>query len=650
MSSESITPPLSQGWGYGVAVGLGIVFALAMMLVTHLLFKYNHENNENFETYSTAGRSVGVGLTAVAVISSWAWSTALLSSSVMTYSYGVSGAYWFGAGCVVQICTFSVMAIQSKIKTPHAHTILEVVRSRYGTTAHFVYMALCLINNLIAVVNMLLGASATFSTLTGMHVVASVFLLPIGVTLYTVTGGLRATFVTDWAHTVALYIIVVYLSIKTLRHVDVGGFEGLWEGLRNVAQKSPVSGNENGSYMTMTSPSAVEFGVLHTLGNFGLVIMDSSYWQKAYSADNAAAVPGYILGGATYFGLPWCLGTVMGLAALVLQGTPSWPAFGRALSEAEQNAGLVMPYTAITVAGKAGAVAVVFVVFMAVTSTMSAELIAVSSIVSSDVYHTYIRPQATGRQVIRASHLACIGFAIVGAGLSVAVHYGGVSLTWTLYFLGVVTCPGMVTMPLTVLWSRQSKAAAIVSPLLGLAAGLATWLATATRSGPINVRTTGLLHPCLYGTVVSAGLPVITTLLLSFVFPDGPFDWNKFQEIQIIDDSSEVTVLDEVKKADVEDVLPSVDDRPGLSGEQIRSKRASVVAGTAGVVSLLVFWVIWPFVMYGCHYEFSRKFLGGWLVVSIIWAFAGLLITTFLAPIDGWRSISTILRGLTKRT
>ena len=43
MSSDSITPPLSQGWGYGVAVGLGIVFALAMMLVTHLLFKYNHE-------------------------------------------------------------------------------------------------------------------------------------------------------------------------------------------------------------------------------------------------------------------------------------------------------------------------------------------------------------------------------------------------------------------------------------------------------------------------------------------------------------------------------------------------------------------------------------------------------------------------------
>ncbi len=85
----------------------------------------------------------------------------------------------------------------------------------------------------------------------------------------------------------------------------------------------------------MTSKGAVEFGILHTLGNFGLVVMDSSYWQKAYSADIAAAVPGYVLGGVLYFGLPWCLGTVMGLAGWSLQTNPIWPAYGRALSATE---------------------------------------------------------------------------------------------------------------------------------------------------------------------------------------------------------------------------------------------------------------------------------------------------------------------------
>lgn len=93
-------------------------------------------DNSHFETYTVAGRRIGTGLTATSVVASWAWSTALLSSAVVTYNYGVAGAYWFGAGCVVQISFFSLLAIQSKKKAPHAHTLLEIVRARYGTLAH----------------------------------------------------------------------------------------------------------------------------------------------------------------------------------------------------------------------------------------------------------------------------------------------------------------------------------------------------------------------------------------------------------------------------------------------------------------------------------------------------------------------------------
>ena len=263
MAQDTIDPPLLQGWGYGVIIGIGIAFAIAMMGITHLLRKYSREDNSNFETYSTAGRSVGVGLTATAVISSWAWSTALLSSSTVTYSYGVGGAFWFGAGCIVQICLFALLAIQSKLKTPHAHTILEVVKARYGSIAHIVYMTLCLINNLIAVINMLLGASASISALTGMHVVASIFLLPLGVCLYTISGGLRATFVTDWAHTVALFIIVLYLSIKTLTSPQIGSLYDLWDTVREASAKSPISGNYNGSYLTMTSQVQLNWNSAH---------------------------------------------------------------------------------------------------------------------------------------------------------------------------------------------------------------------------------------------------------------------------------------------------------------------------------------------------------------------------------------------------
>lgn len=99
----------------------------------------------------TANRTVRTGLTASAVISvsqiarllacmalkanmlqSWLWTTALLGSSFVGYDYGVSGSFWFAAGCSPMIVFFALLGISCKQKIPEAHTSLEVVRIRYG--------------------------------------------------------------------------------------------------------------------------------------------------------------------------------------------------------------------------------------------------------------------------------------------------------------------------------------------------------------------------------------------------------------------------------------------------------------------------------------------------------------------------------------
>ncbi|CAD6893757.1 unnamed protein product [Tilletia laevis] len=645
--SQAVPAALSQGWGYGVTLGFGFAFAIGMIGVTHLLKKFNGEDNSEFEYYATAGRNVGTGLTATAVISSWGWSTALLSSSVVAYNYGVGGSWWFAGGCLVQICLFAVLAIQSKLKTPHAHTVLEVVRVRYGRTAHWVYMFLCLINNLIAVCNMLLGASAAISALTGMSTIAANFLLPTGVCLYTITGGLKATFITDWLHTVALLLIVVYLSIKTVTNPylnEGGGLDRFYELLVQAGQTSPVSGNQNGSYLTMTSKSAVEFGILHTLGNFGLVVMDSSYWQKAYSADIAAAVPGYIIGGILYFGFVWALGTVAGLGGVALTSNPAWPAFGRMLNESELANGLVLPYSTQVVAGKGGAVAVVIVIFMAVTSTTSAQLVAVSSIISSDVYHTYIRPDASEKDVINVSRWACVGFAIFAAGFSTMLFEIGLSLTWTLYFLGIIVCPGGLTLVWTVLWKKQTREAAIISPLVGMAAGLATWLAVSNHrgNGVISVATTGDLLSCLYGTIVSAFLPAILSPIISYLRPSDDFAWEKFSEIKLISDQAHKAGEEE---GEAETVINS--ETEAISPEQRAfMERQTWIAGGMGAFLYVGIWIIWPFAMYGSKYEFSLPFFRGWIITSIIWAFIALLFVFFVPPIQGRHVIFRLVRGL----
>lgn len=108
----------------------------------------------------------------------------MLGSSFVGYDYGVAGPFWFAAGCSPMIVFFALIGISCKRKIPEAHTSLEVVRIRYGViysttvssamltvqgrTAHIVFMTLCLVNNIFACANMLLGAAAVISAVSVM--------------------------------------------------------------------------------------------------------------------------------------------------------------------------------------------------------------------------------------------------------------------------------------------------------------------------------------------------------------------------------------------------------------------------------------------------------------------------------------------------
>ncbi|KKY26421.1 putative urea active [Diplodia seriata] len=480
-SGEALAPPLSQAVGYVVVVVVGLIIAFGMVFVTRILKKTVGEDNKKTEVFMTANRSVTRGLTSSAVISSWLWSTAMLGSSLVGYQYGVSGPFWFAAGCSPMIVFFALLGISCKRKIPEAHTLLEIIRIRYGNIAHIVYMVLCLLNNLFACANMLLGASAVITAMTGMHVIAATFLLPVGVGLYTFVGGIKATFLTDYLHTFTILIILCFFTVKAFTVEEIGSLSNLFDILQQAGIRHPVSGNHDGSYLTMTSKGGILFGIIHICANFGLVIMDTSFFIKAFAASPSAVVPGYVIGGIAYFAIPWAIGTLASSIVLGLEASsPLSPTYPRRMTETEVSAGLVLPYAFMAVAGRgAGAACVLLITFMAVTSTLSAQVMAVSSILAFDVYRTYMRPRATDADVIRASHAGVVAFAVVAAAFSTLLHYVGIDLGWTLYMLGIVTCPGIFPTALAVLWRGQSRAAAVGAPVLGMATGIAVWLGTA---------------------------------------------------------------------------------------------------------------------------------------------------------------------------
>ncbi|KAF2258220.1 Na+/solute symporter [Lojkania enalia] len=617
--SSTSDKPLGQAWGYGILLGLGFLFALLMIFTTWMLKRYNNELQTS-EMFSTAGRTVKSGLVAAAVVSSWTWAATLLQSSSIAFRYGVSGPLWYAAGATVQILLFATVAIELKRRAPNAHTFLEAVRARYGSYTHFVYIVFGLFTNILVTAMLLTGGSAVVTSLTGISTAAACFLFPLGVVIYTMFGGIKATFFTDYINGVITLIILLVFAFTTYATGErLGSPKAVYERLVDLAAASPVEGNAGGSYLTIRSKDGVIFFVINIIGNFGTVFMDNGYYNKAIAASPVHALPGYIIGGLSWFAIPWLCATTMGLAALALQNSQYFPTYPNSMDEASISAGLTLPYAAVALLGSGGAVATLLIVFMAVTSSFSSSLIAVSSILTYDIYGTYINPKASGKRLVYISHTSVGGFGLIMAAFSTGLYYAGISMGWLYVFMGVIISSAVLPATLTLMWKGQNFWAATLSPILGLCCSIIAWLVTTSKlnDGVITVATSGANLPMLAGNVTALLSPVIFIPVLTLIFGIDDYDWQSMKNIRLIDDSdvAEAAHLDISEMHGRHTALSPEEE----AAEQAKLFRASKIAKTTTATMTIILLVLWPMPLYGTGYIFSQSFFTGWVVVGIIW-------------------------------
>ena len=662
--SESSVHLLNQAAGYGVLIGVGALFAGGMILTTFLLQKYLHENANSTETFSVANRSVGTFLSASAVYSSWSWSTEFLFVSLMTYNYGVQAGYYYGAGLAIQIAVMSVIGIHAKKRIPTAHTSLEAVQLRYGKAAHLLYLVLSLICNICSCLAMILACASGISIIAGnLHIVASTMLIPFGVLLYTVVGGLKATFLTDFVHTTVLLVVLCYMNTAVLTSDQVGGIDGLYDKIIEVSKTKFIEGNYDGSILTGKSKGSVIFGLVLTAGNFGLTVMDSSFWQKTFSASPRATVPAYLLTAFLIFSNVWPISAIIGGSLHFLESDPSFPTYPRKMTQYEIDSGFVLPYVLKAILGNGGVGALLLILYLAVTSTVSAQMVSVSSIVSFDIYKKYIHPNAQNKSMINVSHITCVVFGLGIAGFSIMLHYVGVNMTWFGYFIPMAICPGVIPLIFTVTRDRQTFWAAFISPIVGFAAGLAVWISTAYHFyGSVTIESTGGQLPALYGSLTALLLPGTLSIIISFIKPE-KFDWEKLKQVNLLvdgDSSSEVEIDNDTptipkEKQDGVEVNFESDETSSLEQQQ-QSQAASqltvkemdfwIKISTGSVIFiLLVTWVIWPMSVYR-DWVFTASYFKGYVTVALIWLYTTLIVIGLVPFYTGRHSAAKVFRGV----
>ncbi|KAF7973621.1 hypothetical protein HWV62_14802 [Athelia sp. TMB] len=597
-----------------------------------VLARYTGFSPKNSEEFSSASRSVKPGLIASGIVSAWTWAATLLQSSAVAYKYGISGPWWYGSGATVQVLLFAQLAAKLKLNAPYAHTWLEIVGARWGTLAHLIFMFFGLATNIIVSSMLILGGSATVTDLTGMNTIAACFLIPIGVSIYVVVGGMRSTLLCDYPL--------------------IGSPSKMHELLEAAAAAAPVPGNAHGSYMTMRSKNGLIFGVINIIGNFATVFQDQAYWQRAIASKPASTVKAYLLGGLAWFAIPFTFATTLGLAAVALRGTPGM----QVLTPADVSAGLPASAAASALLGKSGAAALLILLFLAVTSATSAELIAVSSLLTYDVYQRYINPKATEAQILRMGHMMVAFFALVMGLAGLIFFYIGVSMGWLYTFMGVILGSAVVPIALCVTWSKANKWGCISGAIAGFFAGIIAWLVTTStlNGGVINVTTSGGDYEMLAGNLASIGVGAIIATVSSLIRPDN-YDFASTRAI-----NAPVTHLTHENKPIAEDLddkkqsaspyTQSISEEPAEENDldPVSLGKAFKFAARSSVALALILIIIIPLPLFFAHTVFGVRGLTAWVVIGILWTFCSAFAVVLYPLYESRVAIMQILGGIAK--
>ncbi|THG06300.1 hypothetical protein TEA_010056 [Camellia sinensis var. sinensis] len=500
---------------------------------------------------------------------------------------------------------------------------------------------------------LLLGGSAVVNALTGVNIYAASFLIPLGVVVYTLAGGLKATFLASYIHSVIVHVVlVVFVYLVYTSSSKLGSPSIVYHRLLEVASKSrvcqeplthngqscgPVSGNYKGSYLTMLSSGGLVFGIINIVGNFGTVFVDNGYWVSAIAAKPSSTHKGYLLGGLVWFAVPFSLATSLGLGALALD---------LPITASEASHGLVPPATAIALMGKGGSILLLTMLFMAVTSAGSSELIAVSSLCTYDIYRTYINPDATGKQILRVSRGVVLGFGCFMGLLAVILNKAGVSLGWMYLATGVFIGSAVLPIAFMLLWRKANAIGAILGTTIGCILGIITWLLVASvEYGRVNLDTTRRNAPMLAGNLVSTLTGGAIHAVCSFLWPQN-YDWDTTKQITMVEKEKSELLAEEFKEEKL-----------------IRAKAWIVKWGVGFTVVIVLLWPLFSLLADELFEIISieevsfcannmlpqaiqQRVLHILAIIAIAWGTIGSAVIIVLPLTESWQTIQSVILGM----
>lgn len=362
-----------QEFAIDAKVGFAIVavFGLAWIAFGWFLGR----KNVTHEDFALAGRNVGFAFASATAMATWVTSNTTLVAPELTYQFGIWGmiGYSFAA---LGLILFAPLSARIKKLLPNGYTSGDFIRLRYGRAAWYIFIVISAVYAMGWLVSLGMAGGIVLQALSGLdyHIGMSAILLICVV--YTLFGGLRAVIATDFIQAIIIIAGVALVASLLLTNVGMDDIHA------NLSDNHP-------RLLDFLFPAAIMFLFNNIFFGLGEIFHSNVWWSRALAFKQKVAYRAFLTGGLLWLPIP----IVTGFVALAAPQLGIFPA----------SPDMVGPTVAAAVLGTAGAVVVFIVVFSALASSLDSLLAATSDLVTRDVYHKRLRPNASDKQLFKVN-------------------------------------------------------------------------------------------------------------------------------------------------------------------------------------------------------------------------------------------------------
>ena len=404
------------------------------------------------------------------------------------------------------------------------------LEKRFGPWARTYALVCYLLTQIARIGSVMFGVALAMNALLGWDMAAIILVAGVLVTLYTLLGGIEAVIWTDVVQSIVLMVGAVVVAAIIL----VGMPDGPAQAVAVAAERGKFSLGSFGLDLTQATFWVVlVYGLFINLNNFGI---DQSYIQRYHTArDDREAGRSVWLGALLYVPVSalfffigtslfsYCqthpamldeIRTQVAVAKLAEEGEPADPA-AREARLAHIKQGLTdadvgdkaLPHFIVTRLPRGLAGLLIAAIAAAAMSSIDTSLNSSATVILSDLYRRYLRPQAGEKESMRVLHLATLLWGALGTGTALSL-IGVRSILDAWWVLSGIFAGGMLGLFLLGLIARRAgNAAAATGVVLGSLVIL--WMALSVR--------TEWLPPALRSPLHANMIIVVGTLTIFLV-------------------------------------------------------------------------------------------------------------------------------------